>query len=80
PEKFSLSGDQPTADLAVEGRLSNTAYLGERSHYYIKVPGKEDPIAVSSTNFDRVSGGSNQDDAPVWLSWSPDSVVILDAD
>lgn len=80
PEKFALSGDQPTADLAVEGRLSNTAYLGERSHYYIKVPGKEDPIAVSSTNYDRMSGGSSQDDSPVWLSWSPESVVILDAD
>ncbi|MEM6577078.1 MAG: ABC transporter ATP-binding protein [Pseudomonadota bacterium] len=80
PEKFALSGEQPAGDLAVEGRLSNTAYLGERSHYYIKVPGKEEPIAVSSTNFSQTASNSNQTDAPVWLSWSPDSVVILDAD
>ncbi|MEM6375027.1 MAG: ABC transporter ATP-binding protein, partial [Pseudomonadota bacterium] len=80
PEKFVISDAQPSGDLAVEGRLANTAYLGERSHYYISVHGKEDPIAVSSTNFAKMSGGSSRDNVPVWLSWSPESVVILDAD
>ncbi|MEM7076013.1 MAG: ABC transporter ATP-binding protein [Pseudomonadota bacterium] len=78
PEKFAISNEKPDGALSVEGRLSNVAYLGERSHHYIQVPGKEEPVAVSTTNFARDSGGSESGDAPVWLSWSPDSVVILE--
>ncbi|MDU8943650.1 ABC transporter ATP-binding protein [Ovoidimarina sediminis] len=79
PEKFTLSGTKPEAGMAIEGTITNSAYLGERSHHYIRIPGKEEPVAVSTQNFQRADGGgSTSSEAPVWLSWSPDSVVILD--
>ncbi len=82
PEKFVLSEAEPqSADLSIRGTLETSAYLGERSHYFIKIDGKEDPIAVSSANLTRAGTTmSRSSDAPVWLSWSPDSIVILDAD
>ena len=81
PEKFSLSDQKPADGHAVEGKISNAAYLGERSHFYINIEGKADPIAVSSPNFHRNTGNPDASNgSSMWLSWSPDSVVILDAD
>ncbi len=81
PEKFELLEEKPKSGLFVSGKMDKTAYLGERSHYYVSLEGKPDPVAVSSTNQfvarddDRWSEGE-----PVWLSYSPEAVVILDAD
>lgn len=80
PEKFSLSEVKPTAGMSVQGTVSNTAYLGERSHHYVNIQGKEDPIAVSAPNLSRGGVATLNPDAPVWLSWSPEAVVILEAD
>ncbi|WP_306116033.1 MULTISPECIES: ABC transporter ATP-binding protein [unclassified Roseovarius] len=78
PEKFTLSAEKPAADLTVAGKMDNTAYLGERSHHYVAIQGREEPVAVSMPNLGASDLG--QAGADVWLSWSPDSIVILDAD
>lgn len=79
PEKFALSETRPESGPAVEGAIANTAYLGERSHHYIRIPGKEEPVAVSTQNLARINGsGSARSQNPVWLTWSPDAIVILD--
>lgn len=80
PEKFTLLDKKPVDGLAVQGRMGTTAYLGERSNHYVTIPGKSDPVAVSTTNALNGSGNNRAPDAPVWLSWSADAVVILDPD
>lgn len=80
PEKFTLSDVRPEVGMAIEGILSNTAYLGERSHHYISIPGKDEPVAVSAPNLSRSGRLPLGGDSPVWLSWSPEAVVILNAD
>ena len=82
PEKIALSETKPDGAVhAVEGKISNAAYLGERSHYYINIDGKDEPVAVSSQNLSRMTGASaSLAGSSMWLSWSPDAVVILDAD
>ena len=81
PEKFLLSEHKPDAPFAVQGKVATAAYLGERSHYYVSIDGKEDPIAVSTQNLDRATGApAASSGTPMWLSWSPDAVVVLDAD
>ena len=61
--------------------MDKTAYMGERSHYYVTLDGKPEPVAVSSTNqFVARDDDRWKQGEPVWLSWSPEAVVVLDAD
>ena len=80
PEKFAISPTKPDAVHAVQGRLANSAYLGERSHFYITIEGRGEPIAVSAPNHNRfvANAGSHAEDTPLWLSWSSDAIVVLD--
>ena len=81
PEKFSLTTEKPDASHpAVAGVIDATAYLGERSHFYVRIDGMDEPVAVSSQNINRMTGLPGAEKAPVWLSWDAGSVVVLDAD
>jgi len=77
PEKLELSQKEPQDGLArTRGVLQNTAYLGERSHYYVKLEGLETPIAVSNQN--KFDGSLLVEEGhPVWLSWREETAVIL---
>ena len=79
PEKLSITSERPDGQTnMVEGRIGPSAYLGDRSHFYIDLEGRSSPVAVASQNMervsDRISGGSGQQ---VWLSWTEESVVLL---
>ena len=81
PEKLLLSPERPQAGgNVVEGSLADIAYLGERSHFFVRLPGVEKPVAVSAQT--RVSGWLSEADKgrPVWLAWSDDALVLLDAE
>ncbi len=79
PEKVTLSTERPDeATNMVEGRLGPSAYLGDRSHFFINLPGRSLPMAVASQNMERVSERiSSGSDQSVWLSWAQDSVILL---
>ncbi len=77
PEKFTLSSEPPGGDVnVVEGRMGPTAYLGDRSHLYINIAGREQPVAVAMQNLadSTTMIAPNQ---PVWLSWSENAIVLL---
>ena len=79
PEKLSLSDEEPPDGQArSKGRLQNAAYLGERSHYYVRLDGLDRPIAVSMQN--SLDGAFVSDDGrPVWLTWRDTAAVLLPA-
>jgi ABC-type Fe3+/spermidine/putrescine transport system ATPase subunit len=79
PEKFDLSATKPDDRPSVEGRLANASYMGERSHFYIAIDGREEPVAVSAQNRLRF-GTPPGSDSKLWLSWSADAVVVLDSE
>lgn len=80
PEKLELTADAPKEDaISVEGTLENAAYLGERSHFFVKLDGLDQPVAVSAQNREGASLGADTS-GPVWLNWSEASVVVLTAD
>ncbi len=65
------------APAGLAGTISKLAYLGDRTHVYVKVEGSDKLIlaALSSTPALAAIGEGQQ--AQVTLSWSPASVIVL---
>ncbi|MEE8306278.1 MAG: TOBE domain-containing protein, partial [Gammaproteobacteria bacterium] len=78
PEKLKLHFEAPGEGAnIIEGRLGPEAYLGDRSHFHVFLPGREQPVAVAVQNMERSATGLAASDKPVWLSFSSESVVLL---
>ena len=79
PEKLKLT-QQPDANAPynVKGELSTSAYLGDRSHFYVSVEGHDEQVAVAGQD-SGLSGQSIQRGSEVWLSWNEESMVVLPA-
>ena len=78
PEKFQLVFDDVGAsENAVRGRMGPSAYLGDRSHFYVYLEGRNEPVSVALPNLarslDRIRGVGQE----VWLTWSDDAAVLL---
>ncbi len=81
PEKLKLHFEAPgEGSNIIEGRMGPVAYLGDRSHFHIFLPGREQPVAVAVQNLERSATGPEASDQAVWLSFSSKSVVLLRPD
>jgi spermidine/putrescine transport system ATP-binding protein/putrescine transport system ATP-binding protein len=81
PEKLSLSAqDLRTAGPgmhSIAGSIAAAAYLGDRSHYFVRVEGLDRPIAVAAQNVDRSIEGWLSAGVEVRIGWSEDAIVLL---
>jgi spermidine/putrescine ABC transporter ATP-binding subunit len=77
PERIALSRTKPENGIAVRGEIQNAAYLGERSHYYVRVEGLETPVAVSASNDRPVRAVHTEEGRGVWLSWPAEAMLVL---
>ena len=78
PEKMQLSFERPSQSVnAAEGKMGPSAYLGDRSHLYVYLNGREEPVSVALQNLSRSTADIREPEKPVWLSWEQDSVVLL---
>jgi len=79
PEKLNLHINKPEQDSRlIEGIVENITYLGERSHYYIKIEGLSKSVSVSSQNVNRAQ--VNQlinDKKKVWVTFDNDSLILI---
>jgi len=79
PEKLNLHVNKPEQDWGViEGIVENFSYLGERSHYYVKIDGLSKSVSVSSQNVNRAQ--INQlinDNKKVWVTFDSDSLIMI---
>jgi spermidine/putrescine ABC transporter ATP-binding subunit len=81
PEKLKLNFEAPGAGAnIVEGRMGPAAYLGDRSHFHVFLPGRDQPVSVAVQNMERSSLRSVEPDKAVWLSFTSESVVLLRPD
>ncbi len=81
PEKLKLHFEAPGEGAnIIEGRMGPAAYLGDRSHFHVFVPGHEQPVAVAVQNMEGSAAGLTLSDQQVWLSFSGKSVVLLRPD
>jgi len=81
PEKLTLTVREPPGDLnRVAGKIRAEAYLGDRSHYYLDIPGHDKPVAVAEQNIDEDVDRAADENTKVWLSWRSSAVVLLPRD
>ncbi len=74
PEKIVLSSDAVSG--GVRGIITASAYLGERSHIHVMVDGVTEPVSVAAQNRHR-DGAQHNGGEVVYLSWTPEAMVIL---
>jgi spermidine/putrescine ABC transporter ATP-binding subunit len=80
PEKLRLSKERPDgAGNAMQGVIKNTAYLGDRRHFYVAVQGCDKPLAVAAQEAQESGSQFFAQEKPVWISWADESVILLDA-
>ena len=80
PEKLTLSRERsPDATNTVQGVIRNAAYLGDRRHYYVALPDCEKPLAVAAQEVGMTGSHALGRDSAVWLSWTDDAVILLEA-
>lgn len=78
PEGLSLHATRQEGGVA--GRLAARQYLGGRQLLHVALEGRTAPVAVaaaSSRADDPWVGGEGM---PVWLTWTPDAITVLDPD
>lgn len=77
PEKLQVHTQKPSDQPMIEGTLEMTTYLGERSHFHVRIPGVEQTLAISAQNSSIQSETSGTQDRPVWLTWSEGALITL---
>jgi ABC-type Fe3+/spermidine/putrescine transport system ATPase subunit len=78
PEKILLEWQRPTKSVnALSGLIEAEAYLGDRSHYYVEVPGLGRRVAVALQNAGRASERGDSRGREVWLTWPIEAGLLL---
>ena len=79
PEKLNLHINKPEQDSRfIEGIVENITYLGERSHYYIRIEGFSKLVSVSSQNVNRAQINKLiNDKKKVWITFDSDSLILI---
>ena len=54
PEKMVISTERLAGANSVEGVIDDTAYLGDRSHFYVRINNIAKPVAVKGMLSDSV--------------------------
>ena len=80
PEKLMLSAPRNEGHGGVRGVMRAATYLGDRSHFYVSVPGREEPLVAAAA--ERGPGGDEalERGAAVQVFWSDDALVLLPRD
>jgi spermidine/putrescine ABC transporter ATP-binding subunit len=78
PEKIQLEWQRPLQAVnALAGQIDAEAYLGDRSHYYVEIPGLKHRVAVALQNAGRAFDRSDTRGRDVWLTWPTEAAVLL---
>ena len=81
PEKMQpVFSDPGESANTTSGTMGVSAYLGDRSHFYVHLPQREDPVLVALQNLERSMTHLHKPSQPVWLQWASDAVVVLSRD
>ncbi len=77
PEKLILSPESNNSCAGVQGMMTAATYLGDRSHFYVSVEGREKVLAISAQGPSAAAMQFMERGSPVWVSWTDDSLILL---
>jgi spermidine/putrescine ABC transporter ATP-binding subunit len=78
PEKIVLhEGMPPPSARAVEAVVEARVYLGERSHYHVRVADCSQTLAVAAQNTIMGAEGFYAEGRRVWLTWNDKALIPL---
>ena len=81
PENLTLSRAEHGPVLAgVPGRVEARQYLGGRQILHVALDGRTAPVAVATAAHPGADPWEGSEGKPVWLTWRPDAVTVLDRD
>jgi hypothetical protein len=65
---------------AVPGRVRERQYLGGRQMLHIAIDGRAAPVAVAAAASRGGDPWAGSEGRPVWLTWRPEAITVLDPD
>ena len=81
PESLTVSPDAPAPSLpSVAGRVQARQYLGGRQMLHVAVAGRAAPVAVATAAHRGDDPWAGSEGRPVWLTWGPEAMTLLDPD
>ena len=81
PEKIRVLSEAPEETVNVTcGDIEAATYLGDRSHFHVRIADRDEPIAIATQNVQPMLGAATPAAGRLWLNWSPDAVILLPAD
>ncbi len=80
PEGLTLTEAQPAAGTSVAGRVQARQYLGGRQVLHVEVAGRAAPVAVATLAHPGHDPWEGSEGRPVWLTWGPEALTVLDPD
>ena len=83
PESLTLSQTAPETapelpQPSVAGRVQARQYLGGRQILHVAIEGRAAPVAVSTVAQRGDDPWDGSEGRPVWLSWGPEAMTLLD--
>tara|TARA_B100000579_G_C22806062_1_gene842589 strand:+ start:143 stop:1000 length:858 start_codon:yes stop_codon:yes gene_type:complete len=81
PEKIKPVFSKPRDfSNVIQGIMGPSAYLGDRSHFYVHLTKREEPVLVALQNLEGSIDVLREPNQKVWLKWSTDALVLLRRD
>jgi ABC-type Fe3+/spermidine/putrescine transport system ATPase subunit len=79
PEKINLHRQRPEGALnIVTAAIKHVVYLGTATHYYVKTDEGDDLVVYAQNQAVASTGLPSTPGTPVFLSWKPASMLLLD--
>ncbi len=80
PEKLDVvKGDPHPGEKGVRGTIGAHAYLGDRSHFQVELPGRVEPVQVATEQSVRSTQIAFEPGEEVTISWADKDLVLLPA-
>ncbi|NJN35774.1 MAG: ABC transporter ATP-binding protein [Nitrospiraceae bacterium] len=79
PESLTLSSVAPeSAQPSVQGRVESRQYLGGRQILQVAIAGRAAPVAVAAIAQRDNDPWEDSEGRPVWLTWGPGAMTLLE--